>query len=43
MAPALVDPPVKSVAIAYVNGKRHVLPEGRGDATLLQWLRGEAD
>lgn len=27
--------------IAYVNGKRHVLPAGRAEATLLQWLRGE--
>ena len=28
-------------AIIYVNGSRHVLPAGRGDATLLQYLRGE--
>jgi hypothetical protein len=27
--------------IAYVNGKRHILPAGRAEATLLQWLRGE--
>jgi xanthine dehydrogenase/oxidase len=25
--------------IAYVNGKRHILPAGRAEATLLQWLR----
>merc|ERR1719460_1996953 len=25
--------------IAYVNGKRHALPRGRGEATLLSWLR----
>ena len=28
-------------AIIYVNGSRHVLPAGRGDATLLQYLRGD--
>jgi hypothetical protein len=27
-------------AIVYVNGKRHVLPQGRAEATLLQYLRG---
>jgi hypothetical protein len=27
--------------ICYVNGKRYSLPMGRGEATLLQWLRGE--
>ena len=49
MAPGLVDPAllpeenvsVSSTAVCYVNGKRHVLPEARGDTTLLQWLRGE--
>ena len=30
-------------AIIYVNGSRHVLPSGRGDATLLQYLRGEKE
>ena len=28
-------------AIIFVNGKKHLLPPGRGDATLLQYLRGE--
>ena len=28
------------VPICYVNGKRYELPEGRAEATLLQWLRG---
>jgi hypothetical protein len=27
--------------ICFVNGKRYSLPMGRGEATLLQWLRGE--
>lgn len=27
-------------AICYVNGKRITLPPGRGEATLLQFLRG---
>lgn len=27
--------------ICYVNGKRHVLPPGKAEYTLLQWLRGE--
>jgi hypothetical protein len=27
--------------ICFVNGKRYTLPMGRGEATLLQWLRGE--
>ena len=27
--------------ICYVNGKRYSLPLSRGEATLLQWLRGE--
>jgi hypothetical protein len=27
--------------IAYINGKRHVLPPGRADQTLLYYLRGE--
>ena len=26
--------------IAYVNGKRHVLPQGEGHASLLSFLRG---
>ncbi len=26
--------------IAYINGKRHVLPAGRAEVTLLQYLRG---
>jgi hypothetical protein len=26
--------------ICYVNGRRYELPAGRGEATLLQWLRG---
>ncbi|KAF5838823.1 molybdopterin binding aldehyde oxidase/xanthine dehydrogenase [Dunaliella salina] len=39
MAPALTVPQVNDTAIAYVNGKRYVLPKERGDATLLQWLR----
>ena len=30
-------------AIIYVNGSRHVLPAGRGDATLLNYLRGEKE
>lgn len=25
----------------YINGKRHELPKGRAEATLLQYLRGE--
>jgi len=29
-------------AIAYVNGIRHNLPGGRGECTLLQFLRGES-
>ena len=29
--------------IIYVNGSRHVLPPGRGGATLLQYLRGEKE
>ena len=28
--------------IVYINGKRHVLPLGRAEVTLLQYLRGEA-
>lgn len=28
-------------AVCYINGKRHVLPPGRAEATLLQYLRGE--
>lgn len=24
----------------YINGKRHLLPQGRAEATLLQFLRG---
>ena len=27
--------------ICYVNGKRYELPLGRGESTLLQFLRGE--
>jgi hypothetical protein len=27
--------------IVFVNGKRHVLPLGAGEKTLLQYLRGE--
>lgn len=27
--------------ICYVDGKRYSLPMGRGETTLLQWLRGE--
>jgi hypothetical protein len=30
-----------SSGICYINGKRHVLPSGRGDVTLLTYLRGE--
>lgn len=26
----------------YVNGKKYELPSGRGETTLLTWLRGEA-
>ncbi len=26
--------------ICYINGKRYVLPQGRGETTLLQFLRG---
>lgn len=26
--------------VAYINGKRHVLPAGRADQTLLSYLRG---
>ena len=29
-------------AIAYINGKRFVLPPGRGEVTLLTFLRGES-
>lgn len=28
-------------AIIYINGKRYVLPAGRGEATLLTFLRGK--
>lgn len=28
-------------AIIYINGKRYVLPAGRGEATLLAFLRGK--
>ena len=27
-------------AVCYINGKRFELPKGRGEATLLQFLRG---
>lgn len=27
--------------ICYINGRRHLLPHGRGETTLLQYLRGE--
>lgn len=27
--------------ITYVNGKRHQLPKGRAETTLLQYLRGK--
>lgn len=30
-----------AVPICYVNGKRYELPLGRGEGTLLQFLRGE--
>jgi hypothetical protein len=29
-----------AVPICYVNGKRYELPLGRGEGTLLQFLRG---
>lgn len=29
-----------AVPICYVNGKRYELPPGRGEGTLLQFLRG---
>ena len=32
---------MSSEAIAYINGKRYELPAGRGEVTLLQFLRGE--
>ena len=32
--------PEPSTPICYVNGKRYELPQGRAEATLLQWLRG---
>ena len=31
----------EAAAVAYVNGKRFLLPEGKGEYTLLQWLREE--
>lgn len=40
-APGPAQNGVADQPIAYVNGKRHVLPQGRAEATLLQWLRGE--
>jgi hypothetical protein len=29
-----------STAICYINGKRYELPPGRGEVTLLTYLRG---
>ncbi|KXZ53315.1 hypothetical protein GPECTOR_7g1209 [Gonium pectorale] len=34
------DAPAGSEPICYINGKRYVLPSGRGEITLLQFLRG---
>lgn len=28
--------------IIYVNGRRYALPEGRGEVTLLSYLRGKS-
>ena len=28
--------------VAYINGKRFILPPGRGEVTLLTFLRGES-
>jgi hypothetical protein len=39
-APA-TDP--ANTPICYVNGKRYELPLGRGEGTLLQFLRGKRD
>lgn len=49
MVAQLVSPPggggagnaIEDLPIVYVNGRRNVLPLGRAEATLLQWLRGE--
>jgi hypothetical protein len=38
MAPALT---LAYEPVVFVNGKRHVLPTGKGEVTLLAWLRGE--
>lgn len=37
----MMDPvPVENELLCYINGKRHVLPTGRAESTLLQYLRG---
>ncbi len=33
---------IGGVPIVYVNGKKHALPLGRAECTLLTWLRGTA-
>ena len=37
---SLIEPVAKDELFCYVNGKRRVLPYGRAEVTLLQWLRG---
>ncbi|KAG2484282.1 hypothetical protein HYH03_016926 [Edaphochlamys debaryana] len=39
MAPADSGPAGAPEPICYINGKRYVLPQGRGELTLLQFLR----
>lgn len=45
IVPAGGGPPadaIGGVPIVYVNGKKHALPLGRAESTLLTWLRGTA-
>ena len=36
----IIEPAAREELYCYVNGKRRVLPYGRAEITLLQWLRG---
>jgi hypothetical protein len=38
---ALDEYDASALPICYVNGKRYELPLGRGEGTLLQFLRGK--
>lgn len=40
LGPAAAETGLEATPIVYVNGKRHVLPQGAGHATLLTYLRG---